>query len=186
MHVRVGGAALLLSLAAFGVAPSASADEPEPAPRWPWIAPGVQIATIGGATALSLANGLDPGRLALDTTFASLGAGVGVLGLALLFNHGHTNDVVRDVVVGIPVTLGALTLGGLALGEVIRSSESPLPQRTVGPALGGLVVGAVVDLAAIGVAMSGRPPNDGATLTTAILLPLTAGATTVAGYSITR
>jgi hypothetical protein len=157
------------------------------APRWPWIGPSVQVATIAGASAIAYANGLEPGRIALDTLGASLGAGIGVLGMALLVkNTGLGNDPIKAIFYSIPVLIGACAMGGLALGEMMWSDESPLPARTVWPTFGGFAIGAVIDIGALVTSSGSSPPNNGATVVSAILAPLTIGTTTVAGYSIRR
>jgi len=187
-------ACLLIPFVLLALEPTAAADSgasalpPEPrAPRWPWIGPGLQVATIAGSTGISLANGIAPGRFALDSVGASLGATVGVLGTFFLVkNHGLGNDALNTIFVALPVAIGASALGGLALAEAIRSSESPLPARTVWPAFGGFAVGAVIDIAAFATASSSSPQNEGATLVSALLSSLTIGTSTVAGYSITR
>lgn len=125
------------------------------------------------------------GRYALDTVGASLGAGVGVFGAYLLTKYGHNKDVVGTAI-ALPFVVAAGALGGLALGEALQSRESPLPARTVWPATKGFFVGAVIDVAALGIAFSSAPPNDNAALATGILSALTIGSTTVAGYSLTR
>lgn len=142
---------------------------------------------MAGSTGLAFANGFGPGRFALDSLGASLGATLGVAAMFLLLkNKDLGRDPIGMVFYTIPVLTGACALGGLALAEAARSSESPLPARTVWPTFGGFAVGVVIDIAAFATVSSSSPRNDGAAFVSAVLLPLTVGMSTVAGYSIKR
>lgn len=179
--------------AAADPAPNAATEptvaaEPERRPQalWPWLAPAAQVVTIAGSAGVALANGMDPGRYALDTGGAAVGSAIGLGAVYLLFKYGRgESDILRDII-AIPTIMAAVTMGGLALGEGIGGHDSPLPARTIWPAFGGFMVGAVIDLVAIGITQPSSAPNDAAAGTAVVLLPFTIGATTVAGYSTKR
>jgi hypothetical protein len=160
----------------------AHADETSPKPKdhYEWLAPLVLAGTGAGAMALANAEGMDWGRVAIDSTFASVGFGVG---MGLSYWLVRTNERSIDKLIwGVAVVTAASTLGGIGLGEAISGRE-PFPKGTGWPATGGLAVGVVVDLGAIVAVMSAK--HDQALLiVTMVLLPIVVGATSVAGFAL--
>jgi hypothetical protein len=162
----------------------AHADETPPKPKthsYEWLAPLLLAGTSAGAMTLANAEGMDWGRVTLDSALASIGFGVGLgLGYWLVQNNHQSADKLIWGV--IAVTAGA-TLGGIGLGEAILGREA-FPQGTSWPATGGLAVGVVVDLGVIAAVMSAKKENQALMIVTMVLLPLVVGTTTVAGFSL--
>ncbi len=174
-----------LTCVAIVVATTSVAHADEKAPEeqkdhYAWLAPLVLAGTGAGAMALANAEGMDWGRVAIDSTLASVGFGVG-MGLSYWLvqdNHQSADKLIW----GVAVVTAAATLGGIGLGEAISGRE-PFPKGTGWPASGGLAVGVVVDLGAIVAVMSAK--HDQALLiVTMVLLPIVVGATSVAGFAL--
>jgi hypothetical protein len=161
----------------------AHADEtpnPKPKDHNEWLAPLVLAGTGAGAMALANAEGMDWGRVAIDSSLASVGFGVGMgLGYWLVRTN---NQSIEKLIWGVAVVTAASTLGGIGLGEAISGRE-PFPKGTGWPATGGLAVGIVVDLGTI-VAVMNAKHDQALMIVTMVLLPIVVGATSVAGFSL--
>ena len=163
----------------------AHADETPPnkskTPPYEWLAPLFLAGTSAGAMTLANAEGMEWGRVALDSSLAAVGFGVG-LGLGYWLATSK-NQGLDKILWGIAVITAGSTLAGIGLGEAILGREA-FPKGTTWPATGGLAVGVVVDLGAIGAVMSAKRENQALLVITMVLLPIVIGTTSVAGFAL--
>jgi hypothetical protein len=147
-----------------------------------WLAPLMLAGTSAGAMTLAHAEGMDWGRVGLDSALSTVGFGVG-LGVSVWLAYVSRHERFDKLVLGVVALTAAATFGGIGLGEVITGHE-PFPKGTSWPSAGGLTVGAVIDIGAIVAIANAQRENTALTVVMAVLVPLVIGTTSVAGFSL--